>query len=301
MLHGWKGVFFMNRRAYGEYIAVLCLFGTNGILASFIPWPSYQIVLGRTAIASVFLLVTLLLRRHAFTYLQHKRSFAILLLSGVFMAVDWLGLYEAYSRMGVGLSSLMCSSGPVLVMMLSPILFHERLTWPKIAGFLAVLAGIVLLNSNTLSSGTINSGMFFALLGACGYACTVVCNKKSPGIVGQERALCQLTVASLAALCFTLCKGGGTLACTPRGIAAMAVLGIVNTGLGTSVFLASMHRLPANSFAILSYMEPLSGIVFSALILGERMTPLQIAGAVLVLGGAAFAELYKGKKIDLKT
>ena len=38
------------------------------------------------------------------------------------------------------------------------------------------------------------------------------------------------------------------------------------------------------------YLEPLSAVVFSALLLHERMTPSQIIGAVLILGGALVAE-----------
>lgn len=44
-------------------------------------------------------------------------------------------LYEAYQQVGISIASLAYYCGPVIVMILSPFLFRETLTWPKIAGF----------------------------------------------------------------------------------------------------------------------------------------------------------------------
>ena len=47
----------MNNRAAFKYIAALLLFGSNGIVASFIPLSSPEIVFTRTLIGSLFLVV----------------------------------------------------------------------------------------------------------------------------------------------------------------------------------------------------------------------------------------------------
>lgn len=47
-----------------------------------------------------------------------------------------------------------------------------------------------------------------------------------------------------------------------------------------------MNRLPAKAVALLGYFEPVSALVFSAVFLDERLTAVQLAGAVLVLAGA---------------
>jgi drug/metabolite transporter (DMT)-like permease len=56
-----------------------------------------------------------------------------------------------------------------------------------------------------------------------------------------------------------------------------------------------MQRLPAQSVAICGYLEPFSALLFSAVLLGERLTPVQMAGAAMILGGAAFGEFF-GRK-----
>ena len=43
--------------------------------------------------------------------------------------------------------------------------------------------------------------------------------------------------------------------------------------------------------AVFGYLEPLSAVIFSAILLGERLGPLKIAGACCIIGGAIFAEV----------
>ncbi|MPN42219.1 hypothetical protein SDC9_189775 [bioreactor metagenome] len=73
-------------------------------------------------------------------------------------------------------------------------------------------------------------------------------------------------------------------------------MGLINTGIGCYLYFSSVTRLPVQSVAICGYLEPLSAVFFSALLLGERMTPIQIGGAALLLGGAAFAELFRARR-----
>lgn len=47
-----------------------------------------------------------------------------------------------------------------------------------------------------------------------------------------------------------------------------------------------MNRLPAKAVALLGYFDPVSALIFSAVFLDERLSAIQVAGAVLVLAGA---------------
>ncbi len=73
------------------------------------------------------------------------------------------------------------------------------------------------------------------------------------------------------------------------------LLGIFNTGVGSSLYFSSMGVLPAQSVAVCGYLEPLFAVLLSTIILHETMSPLQIIGAVLGIGGAVFGECYRGK------
>lgn len=65
-----------------KYIAALLLFGSNGIVASFISLNSYEIVMFRTLIGSLLLLVLYFITNKHFTFFTHKKSFFFLTLSG---------------------------------------------------------------------------------------------------------------------------------------------------------------------------------------------------------------------------
>lgn len=70
----------------------------------------------------------------------------------------------------------------------------------------------------------------------------------------------------------------------------------VNTGIACYLYFSSIGGLPVQTVSICGYLEPLSALIFSAAILGEKLSPVQIAGAVLILGGTAFGELFHLKK-----
>ena len=61
------------------------------------------------------------------------------------------------------------------------------------------------------------------------------------------------------------------------------------------LYFSSMQVLPGQSVAMCSYIDPVSSLLIAAIALGERMSIIQCAGALLILGGAAFGEIY-GKK-----
>ena len=76
-----------------------------------------------------------------FTFYKKRPDAIFLAVSGVAMGASWMFLYEAYQQIGIGLSSILYYCGPVLVMALSPLLFHESLTVHMGIGFSAVLIG----------------------------------------------------------------------------------------------------------------------------------------------------------------
>ena len=75
------------------------------------------------------------------------------------------------------------------------------------------------------------------------------------------------------------------------------ILGVINTGLGCYLYFAPLAKLPVQTVAICGYLEPLSAVVFAAMLLGEKMSFLQVVGAVCIIGGAMIGELVSLQKI----
>lgn len=283
------------KKNYMKYFAALLLFGSNGIVASMITMTSYEIVLLRTMIGSLLLLALFVITRKKLTFYRHIGQFVFLVVSGIAMGTSWMFLYEAYRQIGVSISSLAYYCGPVIVMILSPLIFHEKLTWIKILGFIAVLCGVFLVNGTT--DGELNHwGLFCGFMSAIMYAFMVICNKKAREIVGLENSMLQLLISFLTVAIFVGMKQGYAIHIPTEDIVPILCLGIVNTGIGCYFYFSSIGKLPVQTVAICGYLEPLSAVLFSVVFLKEVMLPLQILGAVCIIGGAVFGECFRVRK-----
>lgn len=284
-------------KAYCKHLAALLLFGMNGIVASHIPLSSYQIVLARTLVGSLFLLLLFLILRQKSRAFQDKKSLVFLLVSGAAMGVSWMFLYEAYAQIGVSVATLLYYCGPVIVLALAPFILKEKLSPARAAGVFTALAGMLLLNWRALFSGGLSWGIACGILSALSYAVMVLFNKKAAGVQGIENALLPLLSACAVTALFTFSRQPLPIQLSAEGLAAVLFLGIVNTGLGCYLYFSSISALPAQAVSLCGYLEPLSALVFSSLFLSERLTPVQLAGAALILGGAALGEgLTRRKK-----
>ena len=278
------------KSAYISYIFALLLFGSNGIIASYIALSSTEIVLYRTLIGSILLLFLFTITQNKWTFYKYKKHFAYLTLSGVAMGLSWMFLYEAYNRIGVSISSLLYYCGPVIVILLAPIVFKEKLTVHKLVGLFSVFIGIIFVNGNLVNGIRDLSGMFYGMMSAVMYAFMVIFNKKATNISGLENSLLQLAISCITVAVFILFRGDFIFAIPQGSIFPLFFLGLVNTGIGCYLYFSKLDKLPVQSVSILGYIEPLSAVILSVIILKESLTAMQIIGAVLVLGGAIYAE-----------
>lgn len=328
------------KSSYAAYLISLLLFGSNGIVAAMVALPSLDIVVIRTLLGSLFmgtLLCALSLGRRIKAgrgesaqvrsekvkgtasaaasagrslFSGRRAALALQACAGIALGASWIYLFEAYRLVGVGTASLIYYCGPIVVMALSPVLFKERLTASKVAGFAAVAAGAFLVSEQALEGGEDLHGIVLGIASALAYSAMVICSKKAAqacpqrGGSGIETTFIQLFSAFIVAAGFlALTQGPGALA-IPVGaedIAPLLMLGVVNTGIGCLLYFTSIGHLPVQTVAICGYLEPLSAVALSALVLGEPMGPVQIIGAALIVGGAAFGELYKGKAARAET
>ena len=266
-------------------------------MASHIPLNSYEIVFLRTLIGSVLLVALFLFGKGKFHTKAFKKDTLFIVLSGIAMGTSWMFLYEAYQQIGVSLSSLLYYCGPVIVMILSPLIFRERITAPKLSGFIAVLVGIFLVNGNAAGGNSNMWGLFCGAMSAVMYSFMVTLNKQSKNISGMENSVIQLVVSFLTVAVFMGIKQGFIVNAPETAWGWILVLGIVNTGIGCYLYFSPLSKIPVQTVAVCGYLEPLSAVVFAALLLGEKMTIIHILGAACIIGGAMIGELIRPKRI----
>jgi drug/metabolite transporter (DMT)-like permease len=290
------------KRAYFKYLLSLLLFGSNGVVASRIGLTSYEIVLLRSLLGSLLLIAIFFFSRYKLTVLRHKRDTIYIAISGLAMAANWLFLFEAFTQIGVSMGMLINYSGPAIVMALSPLVFKERVTWPKIIALLAALLGVFLISGQAVKEGVNAWGLLCAGLSAVAYAAMVIFNKMSKKITGMENSTLQLFFTFVTVAVFVGFKQGFYMEIAAGDWLPILWIGLLNTGVGCYLYFSSIGKLPVQTVAICGYLEPLAAVVFSVLFLSETMLPIQIFGALLILGGAVFAERTRsGKPLKKRT
>lgn len=182
------------------------------------------------------------------------------------------------------------------MILFSPLFLKERITFPKIIALAAALLGAFFISGQAAAHGVSTWGLLCAILSAVTYAIMVLTNKLAQSIKGIENAVLQLLCAAAVVAVFVGCKQGFSMDIAAGEWLPILWLGFVNTGLGCYFYFSSIGALPAQSVAICGYLEPLFAVVLSVLILKETMSPLQIIGAALIVGGAVFGECCRGRK-----
>ena len=276
--------------AFLKYLVALLLFGSNGFVASHILLASNEIVFFRTLIGSAFLLLLFVITKGRPQIPANRKHFLYLLLSGAAMGACWLVLFEAYVRVGVGISTLIYYCGPVIVMALSPFIFHEKLSAVKIIGMVIVLAGMLLINGSAAFRKRSHQRSVL-----CHFISRFLCRsghlqQKARSITGLENAMYQLGASFLTVFLFTLAKQGVHFGSIAENLLPILMIGIVNTGVGCYLYFSSIQKLSVGTVSICGYLEPLSAVIFSVILLGESLSLMQILGGILIIGGAVFAE-----------
>lgn len=279
-----------------KYLAGLLLFGANGVVASFIGLDSGQIVLLRSVLGSALLTAFFLLGGKRFTGLKNRRDMRLLALSGAAMAADWLLLFEAYKQIGVSLGMLINYTGPAIVIALSPAVLKEKLTAKKLAALVLALTGAVLISGRAVAGGVSVFGIICAALSAVAYAVMVLSNKLVRDINGEENATVQMLFTTAAVVIYIGARQGFSMDIESSDLLPILLLGFVNTGIACYLYFSSIVSLPAQTVAVCGYLEPLSAVLLSALILNETMSSVQVLGAVLIVGGALIGELKTPQK-----
>ena len=142
-------------------------------------------------------------------------------------------------------------------------------------------------------------GIAFGLAAAVLYAATVIINKKIEVEDAYEKTIVQLLSAAAVLIPYLLLtEDFSTVVLDARTVVLVLIVGIVHSGLAYALYFGNVNKLPAQSVAVLSYIDPVSSLFFSALLLHERLTAFGLLGAVLIFGSALVSELG-GKKLAM--
>ncbi len=272
----------------------MLIFGTIGVFRRYIPLSSSLLSFIRGAIGSIFLLIFLRAGGRKIRHGLPRRIIALLIISGAMIGINWILLFEAYNYTTVATATLCYYMEPTIVVLLSPVFFKERLTVKKLICAAAAFIGMVLVSGAAgegLPQGDALLGILFGLSAAVLYAGVVIINKMIRNVDPYEKTILQLSSASICLLPYLLATGQfAHLELTPSAAVPVLIVGLVHTGIAYSLYFGSTDGLRAQTIAVMSYLDPVSALLFSAFLLREPVSPAGIPGALLILGAALISE-----------
>ncbi|MBP3892770.1 MAG: EamA family transporter [Atopobiaceae bacterium] len=278
-------------------VASEVIFGTLGLFVRLIPLSSEALAASRGILGALFLLVFMRLRGLRLELPQRRRTMALLLVSGVCLTLNWAFLFEAYRLTTLATAELAYEMAPVIVMAVSPFVLNEHLTGTRKVCLCLALAGIVAVSGVLEPGATVGvtiEGVALGLVAACFYASVMVLNQFLGSVEPLTKTAVQLGVAGLALVPRLAVAGEvGWLSLGPREWLLLMIVCLVHTGVAFILWFSSLHELSAQKVAIFNYIDPAVALLVSALVFGERLTPLATVGAVLILGSTLASELLE--------
>ena len=274
-------------------IASMTIFGTLGLFVRNIPVSSGELALYRAILAALLIAVFLLSTKQKIPFANIKKEVPLLLASGVAMGINWILLFEAYKYTTVSVATLSYYFAPVIVTIVCPILFKEKLTRKEIICFLMSTLGLVLITGiGDVGNGSDFIGILFGLGAAVFYATVILLNKFIKNVEGIHRTFLQFLSAILILIPYVITTSGVTLGTLNHvGWINLLIVGLIHTGVTYCMYFSSLKELPGQKAAILSYIDPLVAVIISVTILGEAMTLGQVIGGILILGFTLWNEI----------
>ncbi len=273
----------------------LSFIGTKAALAGFHP---FALVFLRFALASLVFLVIFLRRGFPrFTRAEHGKLFLLSLFEPV--------LYFLFETFGIQLTSaskasLIIAAVPIAVMLLASLLLRERIRIRSAAGIVLSFAGIAVLilgDPQFRWGGSLTGDLL--ILGAVATAALYIVTARD---LGQTRSAVEITGFQIfygAVFYLPLFLATRDRTDWPA-VPGQAVTALLFLALGATVgaFLAynfALTRISASRASVFLNGIPVVTAAAGWMLLGERLTPLQLAGGVLVLAAVTLTSTGGGE------
>lgn len=239
----------------------------------------------------VFGAATLLILCAALGLLRGTITFRILgiaALGGVAIVINWLLLFNSYSRTSISIATAVYNTQPFMLLGFGALVFSERLTLTKLMWLGSAFAGMLLIVQAKPNAGYVGTdygtGIMMALGAAFCWAVAAIITKKLSSTPPHLIALIQVCVGIVMLAPFA------NLSNLPADMGTWSMLvavGVVHTGLTYILMYSAIQKLPTHLQGSLSFIYPVVAIIVGFVAFGHRLHPSQLIGAAAILIAAA--------------
>lgn len=226
-----------------------------------------------------------------------------MLIVGVLIGLQSQCLYSAVARLPVALALLAFNSYPLWTALWDRLIYKRLPERATLIAMPVILFGLALaLDVSGAASGLdasahwaqMSQGLTFALAAAAVFALAlVVMQHETVGVDGRVRTACTMSLAGLIAVCVMASQGGPHWPQTELGWWGLAMLTLLY-GTAFTIMFTVLPRLGVAGNSAIMNVEPVFALVLAWAVLDQQIAPIQIVGALLVVGAVMWLGLRKG-------
>ncbi|KEJ96785.1 probable blue pigment (indigoidine) exporter [Pseudosulfitobacter pseudonitzschiae] len=198
-------------------------------------------------------------------------------------SIFWAALFLAAYRLPGGVAATLGAIQPLIVLLLARAVLGSAL---HLRGLIAAIVGIFGVALLVLDPAAHPDpiGILAALGGAVSMACGVVLTRKwQPPVPALTFTAWQLTAGGLLLLPVALAFEPALPPLTATNIAGFLWLGLIGAALTYFFWFRGIERLGPAAITRFGFLSPLTAVILGWALLGERLSPAQLSGAVIVI------------------
>ncbi|HVR66454.1 MAG TPA: DMT family transporter [Verrucomicrobiae bacterium] len=221
-----------------------------------------------------------------------RRALTISLGLGVLYAIHLYSLLAAVTYLPVNMVVLIYFLHPLMIGIAVVVIGQQKPSLARLGALAGAIVGLGLAVGFSLESLNI-VGMVLAFVAAVIAAVVITCSSIAMRDADSFVVVYYMMLAAAIVLVpVSLVQGGMALPVTSIGWVGFAGVAIAYT-IGTLTFFGAIPLLGAVRAAMITNLEPVLGILFAVLILGERISPLQGVGIVMVVAAIFVMEMKR--------
>lgn len=293
----------LSGAAFFTLLMVAVMLGTNHVAARLAFDNGVNVstaVFFRSAITAA--VIAVLIAARGWPAPPNAAQWRTLLALGGLISIQSFSLYSAVARLPVALALLAFNSYPMWTALWARLLYRQRPEPALLVAMPLILLGLALaLDVLGAASGLgateqwarIGAGVGFALTAAASFGLALVLTQhKASGIDARLRTAVTLALTALVALFASIGQGGFQMPVNAMGWAGLGAL-IVLYGVAFSIMFALLPRLGVVGNSAIMNVEPVAALALAWLLLGQTVAPVQLLGALIVVGAVMYLGLRK--------
>ena len=259
--------------------------GINGVTLSFL-----------RSFISVPVLYAMIRADKKSLHLTRKQVYDVITLSVIGGALPIVLLYLSYNFISTGLATTLHFVYPLVIVLISAIIYREKMSRITLCSVLLVTVGIFMFTDLNINAS--KTGIIFALLSGIFYSFYVIYIDRS-GLDRMDYIVLTfyiMLIMSIAIFIFGVAVDGISFDFTPVSWSLATVISLITTLGATPLLQMGIRYEGASTAGIISSVEPITTIVLGAVFLGEIIGTGQIIGGALILFGVFLSQNKLNKK-----